>query len=89
MQRLMSSRQNQNSYSTLLVELNSFLNPMYVEAWVPFLLVPTLVLYKAPTLAYIVQYLLAKLGGNLEMCQWKERQSNFNTDVVCATPCSV
>ena len=35
----------------------------------------------------ISQYLLAKLGGNLAMCQW-EGQSISNTNVVCAIPCS-
>ena len=32
---------NQNSYSTLLVERNFFLSPLYVGACVPCLLVPT------------------------------------------------
>jgi hypothetical protein len=31
--------------------------------------------------------ILAELAGILAICQWKEKQSIYNTDVVCATPC--
>ena len=86
-QRLMSSGQNQNSYSTLLVERNSFFNHVYVGAGVPCLPVPTLALHKIPVLACIAQHLLAELAGNLAICQWEEEQSVSNTDVVCATLC--
>ena len=55
---------------------------------VPCLLDPTLALHKVHVLACIAQHLLAELAGNLAICQWKEKQSVFNTDVVCATPCS-
>ena len=41
-QHLMLLWQNQNSSSTLMVEQNSFFIPLYVEARVPCLLVPTL-----------------------------------------------
>ena len=50
-QRLMSSGQNQNSYSTLLGERNSFLSPLYVGAGVPCFPVPTLALHIVPVMA--------------------------------------
>ena len=45
-QRLILSEKNQNLYSTLLIEQYSFFIPLYVEARVPCLLVPTLALHK-------------------------------------------
>ena len=86
-QRLMSSWQNQNSYSTLWVEPYSFFNPFYVQIGVPCLPIPTLALHKVLVLACIAQHLLVKLVGNLAICQWDEQQLVSNTDLVCATPC--
>ena len=82
----MSSRQNQNSYFTLLVEGYSF-NPLYVGAEVPCFLVLILALQRAPVLACMAQHLLVELGGNLAMCQWEEGQLVSSMDVVFATPC--
>ena len=48
----------------------------------------TLALHKVHVLACIAQHLLAKLAGNLVICQWEEEQLVSNTDVICATPCS-
>ena len=45
-QHLMSSGQNQNSYSTLLEKRNSFPNPLYVGADVSCFPIPTLTLHK-------------------------------------------
>ena len=81
-QRLMSSRQNQNLYSTLLVEQNSFLNPLYVDTCVSCLLLPTLALHIVRTMAYNAQHRLAELGGNLTVCQLETRHSISNIDVV-------
>jgi hypothetical protein len=58
----MLSGQNQNSYSTLLVEQNSFLSPLYVRAGVSYLLHPTLALHIVPVMAYNAQHRLAELG---------------------------
>jgi hypothetical protein len=87
-QRLMSSGQNQNLYSTLLVERYSFFNPLYVGAGVPCLPVPILELHKVYVLACITQHLLAELAGIRTICQWEEEQPVSYIDVVCATPCS-
>ena len=78
----MSPGQNQNSYSTLLVKRNIFLNPLYVDAYVSFLLLPTLALYIVRIMACNAQHNLAKLGGNLAMCQLETRHSIFNIDVI-------
>ena len=85
----MSSEQSQKLYFTLFVKGNSFFNPLYVGAGVPCLPISTLALHKVPTLVCIAQHLLAKLGGNLAIFQWEEGHLVSNTDVVCATPCSV
>ena len=37
----------------------------------------------------IAQHLLAELVGNRAICQWEKEQLVSNTDVVCATLCSV
>ena len=88
-QRLMPSGQNQNLYFILLVERYSFFNPLYVGVGMPFLPFLTLALHKVPILACIAQHLLAKLDGNIVICQWKEGQLVSNNNVVFATPCSV
>ena len=79
-QRLMSSGKNQNSYSTLLVERNSFLSPLYVGADVSCLLLLTLALHIVPIMACNAQHRLAELGGNLIMCQLEIRHSISNID---------
>ena len=80
-QLFMSSGQNQNLYSTLLME-QYFFNLSYVGTGVPCLLVPTFVLHKVSVLRCMAQHLLVELGGNFAMCQWEEVQSVYNTDVV-------
>jgi hypothetical protein len=86
-QRLMSSCQNQNLYSTLSVERYSFFNSLYVEAGVLCLPVPILVLLKVYVLACITKHLLVELAGIRTICQWEEEQPISNIDVVCVTLC--
>lgn len=59
-QCLMSSWQNHNSYSTLLVEHNSS-NHVYIDAKLSCLYISTLALHKAHVLTYVAQHLLAWL----------------------------
>ena len=87
-QHLMSPWQNQNLYSTLLVERYSFFNLLYVRDGVSCLPVPILVLHKVYVLACITQHLLVELAGIRTICQWEEEQPVSNIDVVCATLCS-
>ena len=61
-QRLVSSGQNQNSYSTLLVERKSFLSLSYLGAGVSYLLLPTLALHIVPVMACNAQHHLPELG---------------------------
>jgi hypothetical protein len=81
-QRLMSSGQNQNSYSTLLGKRNSFLSPLYVGACVSCFPVPTLALHIVHVMVCSAQHRLAELDGNLVMYHLESRQSVSNTDVV-------
>jgi hypothetical protein len=74
-QRLMSSGQNQNSYSTLLVDRNCFLSPLYVGAGVSYLLLPTLALHIVLVMAYNAQHCLAELGGNLQIAYYNMQWS--------------
>jgi hypothetical protein len=83
----MSLGQNQNLYSTLLVERYFSFNLFYVGVGVPCLPTPTLALHKVIVLACIAQHLLAESVGNRAICQWEEEQSVSNIVVVCATPC--
>ena len=78
--------QNQSSYSTLLGERNSFLNPFYVGAYVTCFPVFTLPLHIVFVMACSVQHCLAELGGNLVMCHLEARQKISNMDVVWTTP---
>ena len=81
-QRLMSLGQNQNSYSTLLVERNFFLSPLYIGVGVPCLLLPTLELHIVFVMACNAQHRLAELGGNLAMYQLETKHSVSNTNVI-------
>ena len=81
-QRLMSPWQNQNSYSTLLGERNSFIGPLYLGVGVPCFPVPTLALHIVFVMACSAQHRLAELGDNLAMCHLETRQSVSNMDVV-------
>ena len=67
-QCLMSSGKNQDSYSTLLGERNSFLSLLYIGIGVPCLLVPTLTLHIVPIMACSVQHRLAIL----QCVTWKQ-----------------
>lgn len=58
-QCLMSLGQNHSSYSTLLVEHNSFSNPYYIGVGLSCLHISTFALHKVRVLTYIVQHLLA------------------------------
>ena len=85
----MLSGQNQNLYSALLVEQNSFFDPfvswsnnvMFANTDFGISQSPHIGLHRPTSLA---------LGrGNLAMCHCEARQSVFKTDVVWATPCSI
>jgi hypothetical protein len=84
----MSSGQNQNLYSTLLVERYFFFNLLYVGVGVPCLPIPPLTLHKVHVLACIAQHILAELANNLVIYQWEEEQSVYNVGVIYVTPCS-
>ena len=87
-QHLMSSRQNQYSYTTLLVKRNFFI-PLYIGVGVPCFLVSTLALHKIPVLTCNAQhFFLAKLGGNLTIFHWKAGLLVSNTDAIWAIPWS-
>ena len=78
----MSSKQNQNSNSILLVDRKSSFIPLYVGVGVPCLPISTLALHKVHILLCIAQHLLVELGRYLAICHLKVGQLVSNMDVV-------
>ena len=67
MQHLISSRQNQNSYSTLLTERNFFFILLCVKVGMSCLPILSLALHKVIVLACIAQNLFVELDNNFAM----------------------